>query len=311
MVIYAEYLFTENFITGGIILLLTAKITGFHLKKSLMVLGSALCGIYAFILFWDTLNPWIAILFKIAFSAVLVKLVYPVKGMRQFLRTLLIFYLVSFAMGGITIGAVYFMGLSGITHNSAIYIEGFTYLNIALGCVLTCLLFYFFASFMKGKLIREKTTANVRIEFEEKHVTVKGMVDTGNSLTDPFTGKPVLIISADAASKILPEEMMKETARDEKELAIYERLMQGSFAGRVRLIPYKSIGAEKGFLIGIRPDKIVIEMDHAKGYVNPVNMPEGTILALYKGIFSNENTEEGYSILLHPSVMEGGIACNV
>lgn len=315
MVIYAEYLFLENFITGAIILVLTGKMIGVRIKKSLLALGSILCGAYSFILFWDSLAPWIIILSKLSFSVFLILIVFQTTKLRLFFRTVLIFYLISFAMGGITIGAMYFMKLSGVTHNSAIYLEGMTYLNIAVGCTLTYIIFINLASYIKGRLIREKTTADVIIELENKKVEMKGLVDTGNFLKDPLTGKPVLIISIAAAKKILPLEIVEITTNEENVQELYKKLMESDFANRIRFIPYKSIGEGKGMLIGVRPDKISIGIHEgkskSKGKSNFVTMQEGVILAIYKGIFSSDNNEDSYSILLHPSAMEGGIACNV
>ena len=311
MTIYAEYLFLENLIAGGVILVLTGKISGIKIKRGLLTLGSILCGAYSFILFWDSLAPWIALLSKLGFSVILVMLVFQTRRVRLIVRVIMIFYLISFAMGGITIGAMYFIGLSGVTHNSAIYLESITYINIAVGCTLTYIIFNTFAGYLKGKLIREKTTANVLIELGNKKVEMKGLVDTGNFLTDPLTGKPVLIISLAAAKQILPVDIVDIATNEENYQAIYEKLMKSNYANRVSLIPYKSIGERKGILIGVRPDKVRIGIQDGKSKSNFIIMPKGVILAIYKGIFSGENNEECYSVLLHPSAMEGGIASNV
>ena len=42
----------------------------------------------------------------------------------------LVFYLVSFAMGGIVIGSMYFLKMKGITSGGAFYIERITYLQV-------------------------------------------------------------------------------------------------------------------------------------------------------------------------------------
>jgi tryptophan-rich sensory protein len=99
VVIYAEYLFIENLITGGLILTLTGRISGIRVKRIPLVLGSILCGIYSFILFWDHLLPQIAIFSKVAFSVLVVLLVFPTKKIKRLARTILIFYIISLALG--------------------------------------------------------------------------------------------------------------------------------------------------------------------------------------------------------------------
>lgn len=309
MVIYAEYLFAENFITGGIILILTGKIAGVKIRKSLLIMGSILCGLYAFILFWEGLRPWCAILLKLLFSLGITAMVFPVKSVKQMLKRWMIFYLVSFALGGITIGAAYFTGYHGVTQNASVYLQEISYFNILSGCLLSYILLSAFARFIKGRLMWERTRTHVHIEMDRKTVRLKGLVDTGNHLRDPFTGRPVLVVSLEAMAGLLSREIMEIIRQQEAVEVIYEQLMKTDAAGRIRLIPYQSIGKSRGLLIGIRPDRLTIENpgdgEHGR------SMPEDVILAIYKEGFKRENQEEGYSILLHPSAMEGGIACHV
>lgn len=311
MVIYAEYLFLENAVTGGMILLLTGKISGIRCKKGLLVFGSMLCGIYAFILFWDTLNPAVALLSKLVFSAAVVYAVFRPKGPVPFARVTLVFYLVSFAMGGITIGMMYFLGIMGVTQNTAVYLGPMGYVYILFGCILTWIIFSFFAAFVKGRMVRERTWADVEIAMEGRSVAMKGMVDTGNFLKDPLTGKPVMIISSEAAKRFLPEELVAEAMKGEKTPVLPEAILNSSYANRIRMIPFQSIGEERGYLIGIRPDEIRIGIHNGRGSDRTVTASEGAILAIYRGMFSGGEAEGDCSVLLHPSMIEGGIACDV
>lgn len=311
MVIYAEYLFLENAATGALILLLTGKISGVRCKKSLLIIGSIFCGAFSFILFWNPLDPLAAILIKLSFSAAVVCTVFRPAKLRQFARITLVFYLVSFAMGGVTIGMMYFLGIAGVTQNSAVYTGVWGYLYILLGCVFTWLIFSFFADLIKRRLIRERTYADVEIGLLGRSVTVKGLIDTGNFLKDQFTGKSVMIISAEAARKILPDEIVEEAEKGLKTYTLPETLMNSRYANRIRIIPYRSVGEEKGYLIGIRPDTVRIGIHGRKDGNRTVTASEGVILAIYKGMFSGAQSETDCSVLLHPSMIEGGIACDV
>lgn len=310
MVVYAEYLFLENALTGAMILLLTGKVSGIRCKRGCLFLGSMLCGIYSFILFCDTLGAVTAVLIKLGFSAGIVFLVFQPKRLRPFVRILLVFYLVSFAMGGITIGMMYFLGIMGVTQNTSIYLGIRGYLYILPGCILTWLIFSFLASFLKRRMISERTYADVEIDLEGKTVTMKGMVDTGNFLVDPLSGKPVMIISAEAAKQILPEALVEEAVESGNMLTVPESLGKSGYAGRIRMIPYRSVGEGKGCLIGIRPDAVRVGIHNGKGSNKTVAISGGAILAINKEIFSGRQQEE-CPILLHPSMVEGGIACDV
>ena len=311
MVIYAEYLFLENTATGGIILLLTGKIAGIRCNKGLLILGSILCGIYSFILFMDDLDPFLSLLTKLGFSAAVVLIVFRPKRLRQFAKITLVFYLISFAMGGITIGMMYFLGITGVTQNTAVY-SGITgYANILLGCAATWLIFSIFSDLVRGRMIKERTYADVEISMDGRTVTMKGMVDTGNFLRDPLTGKPVIILSAAAAKQLLPLEIVEEAVEERKIHILSEKLKNSKYINRIRMIPFQSIGEERGHLIGIRPDGIRIVVHNREGSDRTVTAPDGAILAIYKGNFSGGQMEEDCSVLLHPSMIEGGIASDV
>jgi len=311
VVIYAEYLFLENALTGGLILLLTEKITGIRCRKRFLILGSILCGLYSFILFWETLNPVPALLFKLGFSMAVVYIVFFPKKIGRFARIILVFYLVSFAMGGITIGMMYFLGFTGVTRNTSVYLGILGYFYVLFGCLITWLIFSFFAGFIKDRLIHEKTFADVEIGLGGRSVVMRGMVDTGNFLRDPMTGKPVMIISAAAAKQLLPYEIVEVAINAEKTQLIPDLLIGSQYASRIRMIPFQSIGEERGYLVGIRPDSIRIGIHNDQGSNRTVTASEGAILAIYKGMFSGGKLEDNCSILLHPSMIEGGIACNV
>jgi stage II sporulation protein GA (sporulation sigma-E factor processing peptidase) len=307
MVIYAEYLFLENALTGALIIFLTGKVAGIQCKKLLLIIGSTLCGLYSFILFWDSMHPVAAFLSKLCFSVIVILVVFRPLKPRKFARITMIFYLISFAMGGITIGSMYFLGIAGLTHNSALYLGISGYFYILFGCILTYFFFCLLSGFILGRLIKERTFADVKIFMEDKAVTIKGMVDTGNFLKDPLTGNPVMIISAAAAKKILPKEIIDEVIRASDMRDITQKLISSMYAARIRVIPYHSIGEERGCLIGIRPDKIQIKL-HNKKSEEYKDASKGTLLAIYKGEFSGGQLDDDCSILLHHSLLEGGIA---
>lgn len=169
------------------------------MQKLLLFIGSALCGLYSFILFWDSMPPIAAFLSKLCFSVIVILVVFRPLKPRKFARITMIFYLISFAMGGITIGAMYLLGIAGLTRNSTLYLGISGYFYILLGCILTYIFFSLLSELIMSRLTKERTFADVKIFMGDKSVTIKGMVDTGNFLKDPLTGNPVMIISAAAA----------------------------------------------------------------------------------------------------------------
>lgn len=71
---------------------------------------------------------------------------------------------------------------------------------------------------------------------------IKGLIDTGNSLVDPITGKQVLVIGADVVCK-LTGLTRQQLIRPVENI--------GAIPG-LRLIPYKTVGQSGGLLLAIQ-----------------------------------------------------------
>lgn len=105
----------------------------------------------------------------------------------------------------------------------------------------------------------------------EKTQRLRALVDSGNQLFEPLTGHPVSIVDSEC---ILP--LFEQGWEEER----------GYF-----LIPYHSIGTEKGWLRGVRIDRMQIKY---KGSTAEINNP---VLAIYEGQVS---AGRRYQMILHP-----------
>ena len=277
MVIYAEYLFLENGVAGLMILLLTRKICGFSSSRPRIALGSIFCGLYAFILFWEGLLWWLALLLKVIFSLGVVALVFPSRHWKSIARAVLVFYLISFALGGIVIGSLYFFKAAGVTAGGAFYIGQITYIKVLTGMALGWVALSIFAGFLKDRVRKNRDEAELRVTLGGNSVTLKGFIDTGNFLRDPITGRPVCVAAKQAMEGLVPE------------------------AAQFCLIPYRSINKKEGLLTGIRPDSAVLSASGRKP--KAVNI----ILAVSKGELPVGQDGRRYDVLLHETLTEGGI----
>lgn len=104
-----------------------------------------------------------------------------------------------------------------------------------------------------------------------KTVCVRGLRDTGNQLKDPVTGKPVSILSYDAAGKLLDKD------------------------AKIFYIPYHSIGKSSGLLPGITLDYMSIRRE------KDLQRLEKPIVAVSK---EPVNRDGKYQMILHPTLLE-------
>lgn len=88
----------------------------------------------------------------------------------------------------------------------------------------------------------------VEIENDNRHVQLIALRDTGNTLRDPITGEPVLILGADAAMKLcgLTELQLSDP--------MGTMLIRPGF----RMIPYHAVGQPGGMLLAKKFDQVKI-----------------------------------------------------
>lgn len=99
-----------------------------------------------------------------------------------------------------------------------------------------------------------------RVRLKGGTICVSGLLDTGNGLTEPISGKPVAILESEIWQQ------MEEEKRPEK----------------LRVIPFHSIGKENGILEGYEVDKIEIEYNADKRELNKV------MIAVFQGKLSSK-----------------------
>lgn len=126
----------------------------------------------------------------------------------------------------------------------------------------------------------EKSICKVKISHKGRLAYANGLVDTGNSLTDPISGEPVIIIQKSLREKILLEEPVTE---------------QKGY----RLIPYGSIGIRKGILEAFRLEQMEISNKTQDGKDEAVIRTQ-VICAVYEG---NYSTNGAYEVILHPHLL--------
>jgi stage II sporulation protein GA (sporulation sigma-E factor processing peptidase) len=134
------------------------------------------------------------------------------------------------------------------------------YFNFALiGIILLCGLIGFFIIIISFKSIKNKISkkdmlCNISIVFEEGKVDINAIIDTGNFLKEPLTGKPVIIVEKDILKTVIPVnilENMQEIINGTKEI-------EEKYISKIRLIPFTALGTENGLLLGIKPEKFYI-----------------------------------------------------
>jgi stage II sporulation protein GA (sporulation sigma-E factor processing peptidase) len=234
---------------------------------------------------------------KILLSLAIVAVAFTPEKLLGFFRTLVFFYISTFLFAGAAFSFLYFNQGGGFVRNGIVYVFWQSkWTMLFLSIVTVGIAVRVLMSIMHFKIIKEKLLISLRISFEKKTIGLPALVDTGNSLHDPLTNMPVVVVEFRAIREILPLDIQSifEESR-ESDLEIVSNIISDSnWFSRFRLIPFTSLGKENGMLIGFKPDYIEIgESDEKKGIYD-------VIVGIYNRSLSKN---QKYQALLGPELI--------
>ena len=108
--------------------------------------------------------------------------------------------------------------------------------------------------FANGLQHAARTFETLELRLGEAVVTLRALVDTGNTLKDPMTNEPVLVLDWRAAARLLPSAGLREE-EFQHPAELMRRLMRDDPSLRLRLIPYRAVGVSQGLLLAVRCER--------------------------------------------------------
>ena len=254
-VIYVDTLFLLNGLVDYLLLLAAARLAGEPLARLRFALAAALGGLYAAAIFLPGLAFLARPPCRLAAAVLMVLLAFWQS--RRLLRQVVIFFALSCAFGGGVL-AVGLLGGRGLTLSGGVVYSGMdlkTVLLSAAGCYGALTLVFRGVGRHAGL---SGALRPVRLTLGERHTELTALVDTGNTLSDPATGRPVLVADGALAGELLPAGVW--AALDLRDPAgAMARLGTGEWRSRFRLLPYRSVGVERGLLLALRVDRAVFD----------------------------------------------------
>ena len=260
--LYVDSLFLVNFVMNLYLLLLVDRSTLRTATRGRLLLGAVaggICGLIPLLLPGPVLLKGGVI--AVVGTVGMLLITFPVKGFRMFLRLLEKLLLYSFCMGGALLFLIrsvpqlrrFLTGIFGILGAG-----GLTFL---------------FLSHFRERKVHEDSICRAELICGDERLQVMALVDSGNSLIEPISGRPVCIVTEsilDGLRKVLPP--------------------------GYRAIPYHSIGKRRGILEGYLLPELVLELDGIRKSFTQVY-----IAATSQGISEIEEAEaESVKMIVNP-----------
>ncbi|WP_028307442.1 sigma-E processing peptidase SpoIIGA [Desulfitibacter alkalitolerans] len=305
-ILYLDVLFLVNLAMDFVLIWATAKITGFTTSFRRIFTAACTGALYSVTVYFPSLHTsFSSLLVKIAFSILMIYIAFYPLSFRKMIQALAYFYFIVFAVGGAMLAAIYLMKTENtvqavITGKFSI-IEPLGYNWLLAALVTAAIIGRFGTRLIIKNFIKSILYVPVIICLGEERVAVKTLVDTGNQLTDPITGKPVMITELDVLQGIIPKKAFEELKNNDDfdVSSVIACLSQTYLASRLRVIPFNSIGEQKGMLIGFRPDAVIIVHNHKTIKIKDI------IVGIYKYKLSSKGIYKG---LLHPELLRNFVS---
>ncbi len=249
MTLYIDVLFAINFSMDFISLFATSHITHKRVLKKRILIASLIGALYSVLeIIYPIKNFWISVSVSMLISFVMCMISYCEGKVASFLKMIVIFWGISVALGGF-MSVIY----SLLNKLLAEYIENYSYEHVYSGARFFIIIaLTLVASVVFGRAFSsEKNTKSVGLEVEIDGIGYKALAlcDSGNLLTEPISGKSVILVSSKCDLG--------------KKIDSYPELSK-------RFIPYSST-EKNGLLKGIIPQKIKIENNFVEAVIATVN----------------------------------------
>ena len=245
-IIYIDSLFFINLVTDYLLCLCSARICGLRLRR-LRYLAAALIGAgYSVAVFLPGMGFLSQPAAKLAAGIAVALAAFA--GERRPLRCTAVFFAVSAAFGG----ALWAVGLQGGLSDGRTKISvKFLLCAFTLCYSMGCLIFRCRAKAAEGRKL------SVKLFYMGRCAEFTALRDTGNVLSDPLTGSSVMLVCPHALKNIFMENTELFESLGPVELMEISRTVP-QLSGRLRLIPYSSLGG-KGMLPLFRPDSVLVD----------------------------------------------------
>jgi stage II sporulation protein GA (sporulation sigma-E factor processing peptidase) len=274
-IIYIDSLALLNFIINYLLLLAAARVGGTPFRR-LRLAGAALFGAGYAVMVWLPGFGFLSGLFWKALSCAMMTII-AFGGVKLFrlLRLCLLFVAASFLLGG----AVLALGMLAGTPSAG----GIPYMPVDFKTLfLTAGLSYAVLTLAFKHFGRHggRELTGVSAVWGERRIYAQALMDSGHTLTDPISGNEVIILDGRIALDLLPPQAAEllDIALLRDPAGVMELMGNIHLGIRFRLIPFRAVGVDCGFLLAFRPDSLSIGGKNSPGCligISPTPLAEG------------------------------------
>lgn len=277
--IYLDVLVAVNFLVDYFLLYTAGQLAGAAISRTRLCLGALLGGVCSCSILLPPLPFGVNAAATAALCGAMTALSFGFGGWKRFLRRAAWVLLVTACYGGLMLALWLAAAPRGlIVNNGAVYIDIPPELLVGATVVSYAAVSFFSRRMRKRNLVRSRCT--VTIGNCGSRVTLEAIIDTGNLLTEPFSGLPVIVAEHDALLPVLPPDFDRFGSPDAPP------------AKDIRVIPYSGVGGG-GILTAFRPEQLTAAL--------PGERPART--DAYIGVLKKGRVGREHQAIVNPDIL--------
>lgn len=233
-----------NTVINFLLLQLGARLSGFPQKPLRSLLGAGAGGIYAVLALLPGLTFLSSFLWQTVFFLLICLIAYGER--RNAVRPASLAFLCSTALAGFLFFLMRYLPMDHVLQNgTVIYPIGTRVLFLFSG------IFYLTAALLTARTLRHGRGELRQIELHcgDSCLLVSALCDTGNTLREPISGKPVVVLNSEFSIDLLGEKLDLAALQDPS--GTYTILCGKHPHRKFRLIPYRAVGVPSGLLLAV------------------------------------------------------------
>ena len=245
--IYLDVLIVLNIYVNYFLIKGTGKLTHTPVKTLRCAISSFVGSFFSLTIFLPETGALLNLVIKLAAAVIIVIMAFGIKDKKHTAKLVIYFYIVNFVFGGFVMLMYEIFEPSFMAFNNSYFYIDFSLLSLvfftALAYIAVSALRYFLD---RGCDISH--SYHVVIKYGSSVISVDAIPDTGNSLVDAFSGKPVIVCG---------KEKIINIKQDLCRLDFSNMKPEEICAVGYRLVPYTTIG-NTGMIPVFTPDEILI-----------------------------------------------------
>ena len=249
-VIYIDILLFLNFYITYFLIAGTCCFIHRHSGVLRRVAGSAAGALSSLVILLPALPVFLNLLIKLAISSVIVLLSMGYGGIKTFMKNSAVFFVINCVYAGIMLALWLFCAPMEMLYNN-----GVSYFELPIFVIILATAAAYIILRVIRRILDSKNTLDkkyvIEITSDKGTAELKAIPDSGNKLTDFFSGLPVIFCSTEKCREICPDTIIK--------IFSGENPASVDLTG-IRIIPCHTVSGS-GTAVCFKPKKIVIKTD--------------------------------------------------